>query len=311
MAVAKGNIKTTLVLDGEAAFYAKMSKLKVQQQALRAEGRALASTYDDETKAQEKLIDKSKLLEKQIKTQQQMCAKLHNEMEDTAKATGENSEETKKAEMQYNNAVATLNNLEKQLNAVNQELKESNSKWLAAGKSASQYGDMLTNAGFEHIGNRNIRTNCLRFKQCKKTNRTCTHNKQIIAHINLCTRKSMIADGKRLNQGKLLSGKSFAVNNFFYRHSDIFLKTAVTLNTHRLIIRTGINNSASAGITFTAVKIGIAGYNITLFQSSVIFGNFNNPSRKFVTGNSQISCKRLITRKRSNIGAAYAAVEHF
>lgn len=49
--------------------------------------------------------------------------------------------------MQYNNAVATLNNLEKQLNAVNQELKESNSKWLAAGKSASQYGDMLTNAG--------------------------------------------------------------------------------------------------------------------------------------------------------------------
>lgn len=147
MAVAKGNIKTTLVLDGEAAFYAKMSKLKVQQQALRAEGRALASTYNDETKAQEKLIDKSKLLEKQIKTQQQMCAKLHNEMEDTAKATGENSEETKKAEMQYNNAVATLNNLEKQLNAVNQELKESNSKWLAAGKSASQYGDKLTNAG--------------------------------------------------------------------------------------------------------------------------------------------------------------------
>lgn len=147
MAVAKGNIKTTLVLDGEAAYTATMNKLRRQQQALRAEGRALASTYNDETKAQEKLIDKSKLLEKQIKTQQQMCAKLHNEMEDTAKATGENSEETKKAEMQYNNAVATLNNLEKQLNAVNQELKESNSKWLAAGKSASQYGDMLTNAG--------------------------------------------------------------------------------------------------------------------------------------------------------------------
>lgn len=147
MAVAKGNIKTTLVLAGEAAYTATMNKLRRQQQALRAEGRALASTYNDETKAQEKLIDKSKLLERQIKTQQQMCAKLHNEMEDTAKATGENSEETKKAEMQYNNAVATLNNLEKQLNAVNQELKESNSKWLAAGKSASQYGDMLTNAG--------------------------------------------------------------------------------------------------------------------------------------------------------------------
>ena len=147
MAVAKGNIKTTLVLDGEAAYTATMNKLRRQQQALRAEGRALASTYNDETKAQEKLIDKSKLLEKQIKTQQQICAKLHNEMEDTAKATGENSKETKKAEMQYNNAVATLNNLEKQLNVVNQELKESNSKWLAAGKSASQYGDMLTNAG--------------------------------------------------------------------------------------------------------------------------------------------------------------------
>lgn len=147
MAVAKGNIKTTLVLDGEAAFYAKMSKLKVQQQALRAEGRALASTYNDETKAQEKLIDKSKLLEKQIKTQQQVCAKLHNEMEDTAKATGENSEATKKAEMQYNNAVATLNNLEKQLGAVGKELKESNSKWLAAGKSAEQYGNILNNAG--------------------------------------------------------------------------------------------------------------------------------------------------------------------
>lgn len=147
MAVAKGNIKTTLVLDGEAAYTATMNKLRRQQQALRAEGRALASTYNDETKAQEKLIDKSKLLEKQIKTQQQVCAKLHNEMEDTAKATGENSEETKKAEMQYNNSIATLNNLEKQLGAVNKELKESNSKWLAAGKSAEQYGNILNNAG--------------------------------------------------------------------------------------------------------------------------------------------------------------------
>ena len=72
MAVAKGNIKTTLVLDGEAAYTATMNKLRRQQQALRAEGRALASTYNDETKAQEKLIDKSKLLEKQIKTQQQI-----------------------------------------------------------------------------------------------------------------------------------------------------------------------------------------------------------------------------------------------
>lgn len=147
MAVAKGNIKTTLVLDGEAAYTATMNKLRRQQQALRAEGRALASTYNDETKAQEKLIDKSKLLEKQIQAQNNIVERCKRDLDAVAKSSDANSDAVEEAEMQYNNAVATLNNLEKQLNAVNQELKESNSKWLAAGKSASQYGDMLTNAG--------------------------------------------------------------------------------------------------------------------------------------------------------------------
>lgn len=147
MAVAKGNIKTTLVLDGEAAYTATMNKLRRQQQALRAEGRALASTYNDETKAQEKLIDKSKLLEKQIQAQNNIVERCKRDLDAVAKSSDANSDAVEEAEIKYNNAAATLNNLEKQLNAVNQELKESNSKWLAAGKSASQYGDMLTNAG--------------------------------------------------------------------------------------------------------------------------------------------------------------------
>lgn len=147
MAVAKGNIKTTLVLDGEAAYTATMNKLRRQQQALRAEGRALASTYNDETKAQEKLIDKSKLLERQIQAQNNIVERCKRDFDAVAKSSDANSDAVEEAEIKYNNAVATLNNLEKQLGAVNKELKESNSKWLAAGKSASQYGDMLTNAG--------------------------------------------------------------------------------------------------------------------------------------------------------------------
>lgn len=147
MAVAKGNIKTTLVLDGEAAYTATMNKLRRQQQALRAEGRALASTYNDETKAQEKLIDKSKLLERQIQAQNNIVERCKKDLDAVAKSSDANSDAVEEAEIKYNNAAATLNNLEKQLNAVNQELKESNSKWLTAGKSASQYGDILNNAG--------------------------------------------------------------------------------------------------------------------------------------------------------------------
>ncbi len=147
MAVARGNIKTTLILDGEAAYLAKMSKLKAQQRALRAEGRALTSTYNDETKAQDKLIDKTELLERQIRAQQQIVAKNRVEMEKLAKSSGENTIETQKAETAYNYSIAVLNNLEKQLENVNRQLDESQSKWLTAGKNAEQYGSMMKNAG--------------------------------------------------------------------------------------------------------------------------------------------------------------------
>jgi len=124
MGVARGNIKTTLVLDGEAAYTAAMSKLKRQQQALRAEGRALASTYDEQTTSQQKLIDKTKNLEKQIEAQKQIVNKNCQELEAQIQATGSTSTETYKLNAQYNNSVAALNKLKKEYDAVTKELND-------------------------------------------------------------------------------------------------------------------------------------------------------------------------------------------
>ena len=119
----------------------------------------------------------------------------------------------------------------------------------------------------------------------------------------------MRADGKRFNQRKLLSAQPFAINQPFNGHSDIFLKAAVALYTHRLIIVTGINQPSLAGVAFSAVKIRVTGDNVAHFEAFIVFGDFHYLRRKLMTGYAGIGGKRLVARIGGYVSAADAAVK--
>lgn len=147
MGVARGNIKTTLVIDGEQAYTQTMQKLRRQQSSLRAEARALTSTYDENTSSVTKLTDRKAILTKQIQQQQAIVEKLNTELDKEIEANGESSDKAQELAVQYNNASAKLNNFESELKDVEKELREANNNLLQGAEKAKNYGDSLQAAG--------------------------------------------------------------------------------------------------------------------------------------------------------------------
>lgn len=147
MGVARGNIKTTLVIDGEQAYTQTMQKLRRQQSAIRAEARALTSAYDENTSSVTKLTDKKAILAKQIQQQQAIVEKLNTELDKEIEANGENSDKAQELAVQYNNASAKLNNFESELKDVEKGLREANNNLLQGAEKAKNYGDSLQAAG--------------------------------------------------------------------------------------------------------------------------------------------------------------------
>lgn len=147
MSVARGNIKTTLVIDGEQAYTQTMQKLRRQQSAIRAEARALTSAYDENTSSVTKLTDKKAILAKQIQQQHAIVNRLQRDMDVEIEKNGEMSDQAEKLATQYNNASAKLNNFESELKDVEKELKEANNSLLQGAEKAKNYGDSLQTAG--------------------------------------------------------------------------------------------------------------------------------------------------------------------
>lgn len=152
MGVARGNIKTTLVIDGEQAYYQSMNKLYKQQKTLNSEARALATTYDENTKAQDKLRDSANTLSKKFEIQKQIVEGYEKALQDEIKASGEASEKSEELKAKYNNAAAQLNKLEKELESVNKELRDQENKLKAAGEKAEAYGKKLNDVGDKITG---------------------------------------------------------------------------------------------------------------------------------------------------------------
>lgn len=122
MGVARGNIKATISVDGEQEYARKMQALRKEQQSLRSEANALTSTYDENTSAVQKLQDKKAILTKQIEAQKKIVAECEKEYDKQIDAETRDIEKTEEATSKYNNAAAVLNNYEKQLKSVDDEL---------------------------------------------------------------------------------------------------------------------------------------------------------------------------------------------
>lgn len=99
-------------IDGEAQFRKELNNIIQQAKTLDAEMRSVASSFDEEANSAKKNKAVTQQVAKQIEVQKERVRLLAEMVEKSAKATGENSNQTLKWKQALFNAKTELNNLE-------------------------------------------------------------------------------------------------------------------------------------------------------------------------------------------------------
>lgn len=159
---ADGNIRTTLIIDGERTYEQKINSLYSQQKLLKSEMQAVTASFNENDTAQKKLSSQMEVLNKQIATQKEIVATIEAEWRKNAESGEANEETTKKLETQLNKAKATLSGLEKKLEDTGKKLKENSDtvkqnaeKWKESGKVLQDAGEKIEKAGSKISGTGN------------------------------------------------------------------------------------------------------------------------------------------------------------
>lgn len=127
-------------LEGEKEFCDALKHIVQVSKTLDSEMKALVSTFDDHTSAQEKAEKQGAVYAKQIENQKQRIAGLSDMLAKSAQQYGENDDRTLKWREQLNNATTALNKMERELSRNNEALEE-------AGNSAEKSEAKFSNLG--------------------------------------------------------------------------------------------------------------------------------------------------------------------
>ena len=114
----------TVKLTGESEYRAALKEISSNLKVLNSEMKAVTSEYDRNDKSVENLSAQNDVLNKKLKEQENKVSLLKDALEKSQKETGENSETTKKWQIELNNAQADLNKLNRTLDENSQELNE-------------------------------------------------------------------------------------------------------------------------------------------------------------------------------------------
>ena len=140
-----GNIK----LSGETEYRKALKAINSDLKLLSSEMKTVTSAYDKNDKSVEKLNKENEVLNKQISEQQKKVDKLTEAVKESAKETGENSEATRKWQIQLNNAQADLNKLNLKLEHNQKALKASEEEFKDAAKDVDKFGDEIKQSADE------------------------------------------------------------------------------------------------------------------------------------------------------------------
>lgn len=113
------NIGPKIGIDGEAAYRQSINNIIQQAKTLGAEMKSVTSAFTDETSAEKKAADTSKVLAKQIDVQKQRVSELEKGLKASAEKFGENDTRTLKWKEAVNNANAELNKMQNELEETN------------------------------------------------------------------------------------------------------------------------------------------------------------------------------------------------
>ena len=120
----------------EAKYQKALGGITDQLRLLDSEMRLVTSQYDKNDNSADRLTATTEVLNKKITAQQDKIKVLQEALEKSKKETGENSDTTRKWQIQLNNAEAELNDL-------NKELKDQQGNLDKSGDKALKLGDII------------------------------------------------------------------------------------------------------------------------------------------------------------------------
>lgn len=129
-------------IDGEKQFRKELSDINQQLRTLGSEMKAVTSSFDDNADQQEVTAEKTRVLTKQIETQQKKLDKLREGLKKSADKYGDADSKTQRWKQAVHDATTELNNMERELEDVNSDLDDMGDT-VAPGGPLGNFGDMM------------------------------------------------------------------------------------------------------------------------------------------------------------------------
>lgn len=148
-------------IEGEKEFKNALRDINQSFKVLGSEMNLVSSQFDKQDKSIEAITARNKVLNREIDTQKEKIDTLEKALQNAATSFGENDKRTQSWQIQLNNAKASLNGMEKELDQNNKALDTAGKEFNDAEKQADEFGkevkksaDKADDAGnrFEKLG---------------------------------------------------------------------------------------------------------------------------------------------------------------
>lgn len=137
------NIGPKIGIEGEAQYRKELNNIIQQSKTLASEMKTVTAAFGTNDKSQEALTAQTKVLTKQIETQQQRVDKLSKGLADATQKFGQADTKTLKWQQAVNDATAELNRMKNQLSTLENGVEDTGDALEQAGDQAAGFGDVL------------------------------------------------------------------------------------------------------------------------------------------------------------------------
>jgi len=133
-------------LEGEKEFKKALSEINQSFKVLGSEMKVVQSQFDKNDNSVEALTARNQVLNKEIEAQKQKIETLRSALANAAESFGENDRRTQQWQIQLNNATATLNDMERELDRNNAALDDAEREMDDVADSADDMGEEIDDA---------------------------------------------------------------------------------------------------------------------------------------------------------------------
>lgn len=137
------NFGLKIGLEGEKEFKNALREINNSFKVLGSEMNLVSSQFDKQDKSIQAVAAGNVVLNKEIEAQKEKIETLEKALQNAATSFGENDKRTQAWQIQLNNAKATLNGMEKELEQKNKALYTTGKEFNDAEKQADEFGKEL------------------------------------------------------------------------------------------------------------------------------------------------------------------------